>query len=383
FGAGGAGTFSDGKLITRINDARCGYVLERLHEFGAPDEILTKAKPHIGTDILRDVVDRTLSRIAQCGGDVHYRTKLENLCENADGSLTAKTNRGDFVCGALVLALGHSARDTYRMLISHQFAIEPKPMSIGVRIEHLQADIDRALYGDYAGHAALGPAEYALSDTKGARGVYTFCMCPGGQVVAAASEIGGVVVNGMSHYARDGKNANCAVAVSVGVGDYEPMENNLALGAIEYQRTIEKAAFALGGGDYSAPIQTVGDFMAGIAKTEPSRIMPSYRNGVYVRVADVSRALPTYVTEGLRYGLSSFDRKIAGFAVSDAVLSAPETRTSAPVRILRDEQGRALGHERIYPCGEGAGYAGGITSAAVDGIKIALSVMAQYAPFEK
>ena len=383
FGAGGAGTFSDGKLITRINDARCGYVLERLHDFGAPDEILTKAKPHIGTDILRNVVDRMLTRIQECGGEVHYRTRLDDLCENADGSLTAKTNRGDFHCGALVLALGHSARDTYRMLISHQFAIEPKPMSIGVRIEHLQADIDRALYGDYAGHPALGPAEYALSDTKGERGVYTFCMCPGGQVVAAASEEGGVVVNGMSHYARDGKNANCAVAVSVGVGDYEPLEGSIALGAIAYQRTIEKAAFMVGGGDYSAPIQTVGDFMAGVVKHEPSRIVPTYGNGTKVRVADLSRVLPGYVTDGLRYGLSSFDRKIAGFAVSDAVLSAPETRTSAPVRILRGEDGRALGHERIYPCGEGAGYAGGITSAAVDGIKIALSMMARYSPFEK
>ncbi len=383
FGAGGAGTFSDGKLITRINDARCGYVLERLHDFGAPDEILTKAKPHIGTDILRNVVDRMLARIQEVGGEVHYRTRLDELCENADGSLTAKTNCGNFLCGALVLALGHSARDTYRMLISHQFAIEPKPMSIGVRIEHLQSDIDRALYGDYAGHPALGPAEYALSDTKGARGVYTFCMCPGGQVVAAASEEGGVVVNGMSHYARDGKNANCAVAVSVGVNDYEPVEGNLALGAIAYQRTIEKAAFLVGGGDYSAPIQTVGDFMAGIVKHEPSRVVPTYRNGVKVRVADLSGVLPSYVTDGLRYGLSSFDSKIAGFAAGDAVLSAPETRTSSPVRILRGEDGRALGHERIYPCGEGAGYAGGITSAAVDGIKIALSIMASYSPFEK
>jgi uncharacterized FAD-dependent dehydrogenase len=192
-----------------------------------------------------------------------------------------------------------------------------------------------------------------------------------------------VVVNGMSHYARDGKNANCAVAVSVGVNDYEPVEGNLALGAIAYQRTIEKAAFLVGGGDYSAPIQTVGDFMAGIVKDEPSRVVPTYRNGVKVRVADLSGVLPSYVTDGLRYGLSSFDSKIAGFAAGDAVLSAPETRTSAPVRILRGEDGRALGHERIYPCGEGAGYAGGITSAAVDGIKIALSIMASYSPFEK
>lgn len=382
FGAGGAGTFSDGKLVTRISDARCGYVLSRLHDFGAPDEILTRAKPHIGTDILRDVVDRMLGRIEQCGGEIHYRTRLTDLEENADGALTARTNRGDFACGAVVLALGHSARDTYRMLISHQFVIEPKPMSIGVRIEHRQADIDRALYGDLAGHPALGPAEYALSDTRGERGVYTFCMCPGGQVVAAASEEGGVVVNGMSNHARDGENANCAVAVSVSPKDYETVEGSPALGAIAYQRSIEQAAFLAGGRDYSAPIQTLGDFMNGVLVHEPSRIQPTYRDGKHVRVCDLSRVLPDYVTQGLRYGLSSFDRKIRGFACADAILSAPETRTSAPVRILRNEAATALGHDRIYPCGEGAGYAGGITSAAVDGVHVAQAIMARYAPLE-
>jgi uncharacterized FAD-dependent dehydrogenase len=268
------------------------------------------------------------------------------------------------------------------MLISHQFVIEPKPMSIGVRIEHRQADIDRALYGDLAGHPALGPAEYALSDTRGERGVYTFCMCPGGQVVAAASEEGGVVVNGMSNHARDGANANCAVAVSVGPKDYESMEGSLALGAIAYQRKIEQAAFLAGGSDYSAPIQTLGDFMNGVLVHEPSRIQPTYRDGKHVRVCDLSRVLPDYVTQGLRYGLSSFDRKIRGFACADAILSAPETRTSAPVRILRNEAATALGHDRIYPCGEGAGYAGGITSAAVDGVHVAQAIMARYAPLE-
>ena len=382
FGAGGAGTFSDGKLVTRISDARCGYVLSRLHDFGAPDEILTKAKPHIGTDILRVVVDRMLARIEECGGELHYRTRLCGLREHADGTLTAETSRGDIECGAIVLALGHSARDTYEMLIARQFVIEPKPMSIGVRIEHRQADIDRALYGEFAGHPALGPAEYALSDTRGERGVYTFCMCPGGQVVAAASEEGGVVVNGMSHHARDGENANCAVAVSVGPKDYEAVDGNLALGAIAYQRRIERAAFVAGGSDYSAPIQTLGDFMAGVVKHEPSRIQPTYRSGNHVRVCDLSGVLPEYVTEGLRYGLGVFDRKIKGFAVADAVLSAPETRTSAPVRILRNEAATAIGHDRIYPCGEGAGYAGGITSAAVDGVHVAQAMMARFAPAE-
>lgn len=379
FGAGGAGTFSDGKLVTRISDARCDYVLERLHEFGAHEDILTKAKPHVGTDVLREVVDRILARIESCGGQVHYRTRMDGFTENSDGTITVMTNRGDFVCGALVLALGHSARDTYRMLIERQFAIEPKPMSVGVRIEHLQEDIDRALYGKYAGHPALGPAEYTLSDTKGERGVYTFCMCPGGQVVAAASEEGGVVVNGMSYHARDGKNANCAVAVSVGLDQYETVDGSTALGAIAYQRRIEQAAFAVGGKNYCAPVQTLGDFMDDVVKHEPSRIMPTYRDGAHVRVVNLSSVLPRDVVQSLRYGLASFDRKIAGFAVPDAVLTAPETRTSAPVRILRGENFAALGHEGIYPCGEGAGYAGGITSAAVDGLRIAQAMMAKYA----
>ena len=381
FGAGGAGTFSDGKLVTRISDARCDYVLTRLYEFGAPEDILTKAKPHIGTDVLREVVNQILERIAACGGQVLYRTRMDTFTENSDGTLTVNTSKGDLVCGALVLALGHSARDTYKMLISRQFSIVPKPMSVGVRIEHLQEDIDRALYGKYAGHPALGPAEYTLSDTKGKRGVYTFCMCPGGQVVAAASEQGGVVVNGMSYHARNGKNANCAVAVSVSPDDYEIVNGSAALGAIEYQRNIEKAAFLVGGGDYSAPIQTLGDFMQDVVKHEPSRVLPTYRNGEHVHVSNLAQVLPQDIITSLRYGLASFDKKIKGFAAQDAVLTAPETRTSAPVRILRGEDCTAVGHERIYPCGEGAGYAGGITSAAVDGLKIAQAIMAKYAPF--
>ena len=380
FGAGGAGTFSDGKLLTRINDAHCTYILERLVEFGAPNDILTQAKPHIGTDVLRGVVDRMLDRIAACGGEVRYRTCLHSLTEYADGTVLAATSGGDIACSAVVLAIGNAARDTYHMLITRQFAVQAKPISVGVRIEHRQADIDRALYGDFAGHPALGPAEYALSDTRGDRGVYTFCMCPGGEVVAAASEEGGVVVNGMSHHARNGVNANCAVAVSVRVSDFESIDGSLALGAIAYQRRIEQAAFSLGGGDYSAPIQTVGDFLGGTLKNEPRRIQPTYRGGACVRVADISKVFPSYVTESLRYGLTSFDRKLTGFACADAVLSAAETRTSAPVRILRDENGQAIGHPCVYPCGEGAGYAGGITSAAVDGLKTALRMMARFAP---
>ncbi len=380
FGAGGAGTFSDGKLITRINDPRCAFVLETLAHFGAPEEILTRAKPHVGTDILRVVVQNILDEIERLGGKVIYHCRMDAIRECADGTLIAKTNRGEIPCGAILLALGHSARDTYRYLIEQNYSIEPKPISVGVRVEHLQKDIDRALYGRFAGHPALGHAEYALSDTKGARGVYTFCMCPGGEVMAAASEEGHLVVNGMSYHARDGRNANAAVAVSVHCEDYEPENGSVALGAIAFQRRIERAAFLAGGGDYAAPIMTMGDFLNGKSGTEPTRILPSYRAGV-VRTADLSTVFPKFVTDGLRHGLASFGKKLSGYDAPDAILTAAETRTSAPLRILRHlDTMTALGHDRIYPCGEGAGYAGGITSAAVDGIKSATALMARFAP---
>ncbi len=380
FGAGGAGTFSDGKLVTRIHDARCGFVLNTLCEFGAPSEILVKAKPHVGTDLLRDVVSSMLAEIERLGGEVRYRCRMDDFFESADGSIRVVTNRGELRCGALILALGHSARDTYVKLLEKNMAIEPKPISVGVRVEHLQQDIDQALYGRFAGHPNLGPAEYALSDTKTDRGVYTFCMCPGGEVVAAASEDGGLVVNGMSNHARDGKNANAAVLVSVGCQDIEAVNGSLALGAIAFQRRLERAAFEVGGADYDAPVMTMGDFLSGKRGSEPRRILPTYRGGK-VRVSDLTAVFPPFVTESLRYGFSSFGKKISGYDVPDAVLTAAETRTSAPVRILRDSATLcAIGHARIYPCGEGAGYAGGITSAAVDGVRIALSLMERFSP---
>ena len=382
FGAGGAGTFSDGKLLTRINDPKCSYVLETFKKFGAPEDITLKAKPHIGTDVLRVVVDNMLLHLESLGATVKYRCRLERISENADGSVVAHTTKGDIECGAVILALGHSARDTYKTLIESDFAIVPKPISVGVRIEHRRSDIEEALYGSLAGHAALGAAEYALSDTKGERGVYTFCMCPGGEVVAAASEEGGVVVNGMSSYARDGLNSNSAVAVSVRVEDFSAVNGSLALGAIEFQRKIERAAYLSGGGGYAVPVQTVGDFMSGKSGSEPSYVMPTYMNGENFKVASVDDVLPHFVCSSLRYGLASFDKKIKGFARPDALLSAAETRTSAPVRILRGENMTALGKERIYPCGEGAGYAGGITSAAVDGIKVAMALMKKYRPID-
>lgn len=381
FGAGGAGTFSDGKLLTRINDARCTFVLETLRDMGAPADITLQAKPHVGTDVLRAVVQTMLDTIASLGGEVVYRCRLDGFDRHPDGGFTARTSKGDIPCGIIVLAPGHSARDTYRMLLTKNMMLEPKPISVGVRIEHLRSDMDTMLYGTMAGHPDLGAAEYHLSDTKGERGVYTFCMCPGGEVVAAASEEDTVVVNGMSHRARDGANSNAAIAVSVRTSDYEPVEGSLVLGAIAYQRRIERAAFLAGGGDYAVPVQTVGDFLEGDrAIHEPTRVKPSYMGGDRYRLAPVSKTLPDYVCQSLRYGLRSFDRKVHGYAMASAVLSAAETRTSAPVRILRGNDFCAVGNPGIYPCGEGAGYAGGITSAAVDGIKVAEAILAVYAP---
>ena len=382
FGAGGAGTFSDGKLITRINDPRCGFVLSALVKFGAPADVLVKAKPHVGTDVLRIVVANILAEIERLGGSLYYHCRMDDIEEYPDGTLCVKTSTGNFHCGALILAPGHSSRDTYIKLIEKCFAIEPKPISVGVRVEHLQKDIDRALYGDFAGHPNLGPAEYALSDTKGTRGVYTFCMCPGGEVVAAASEEGHLVVNGMSYHARNNPNANAAVAVSVGCDDFEVVDGSRALGAIAFQRQIERAAYLAGGGNYYAPIMTMGDFLEKKKGSEPSCVQPSYRDGK-VQCADFETVFPPFVTESLRYGLRSFGKKLCGYDAPHAILTAAETRTSAPLRILRDAQNMtALGHPRIYPSGEGAGYAGGITSAAVDGIRSALALMERFAPMQ-
>lgn len=380
FGAGGAGTFSDGKLVTRIGDPHISYVMRRLCEFGAPEEIMWRSKPHVGTDLLRGVVARLIDRITECGGRVIYRCRLDGISELPDGSLNAHTTAGDIHCGALLLATGHSARDTYEYLISNGYAAEPKPFSVGVRVEHLTEDIDRAMFGSHAGDERLGHAEYTLSDTRGERGVYTFCMCPGGEVIAAASEAGGVVVNGMSSHARAGKNSNSALAVSVLPSDC----GDTLRGGIEFQRRLERAAFVAGGRNYAVPVETAGDFMvgrhsAGTALAEPSRIMPTYTRGEW-KCADLWDVLPEQICRGLCRGLTVFDSRIAGFGAPDVILSGVETRTSAPLRILRGEDRRAPGKGAVYPCGEGAGYAGGITSAALDGLKTALAVIAANAP---
>ena len=379
FGAGGAGTFSDGKLVTRINDGLSLFVLEKFVEFGAPEEILYLAKPHIGTDILCKVVDNIISRIVSLGGEIRYHTKMTDIVFNDRSVSSIKTNNGDIECGALILAIGHSARDTYEMLLSKGLSIEAKNFSVGMRIEHLTEDIDRAMYGDKAGDPVIGHAEYNLSYNTKQRGVYTFCMCPGGEVVAAASESGSVVVNGMSKHSRGGKNSNSAVVCSVFKDDYGagPLE------AIAFQRNIERRAFAAGGFDYSAPIITFGDFSNDVLKSEPKRVLPTYMDGAGVRLASPREYLPGFICDSIRNAIFDFDNRIRGFATADAVLTGAETRTSAPVRILRNDESKlALGYNNLYPSGEGAGYAGGITSASIDGLKVAIEVIKRFKPIK-
>ncbi len=366
FGAGGAGTFSDGKLVTRISDPACRYVFRRLVEFGAPEEIMYDAKPHIGTDKLLSVVDAISQRVEALGGEIYYDTTLRAINRNNGRITSVLTDRGEIECGALILAIGNSARDTYRYLMSCGYVIENKPFSVGVRIEHLREDVDRAMYGDCAGDPLLGAAPYAFSKRVGEDAVYTFCMCPGGEVIAAASEENTVVTNGMSRYARDGVNSNAALVVSVTSDD-----------PIGYQEQLERRGFIAGGGEYYAPCQSVGDFAEGRCGVLPTRIRPTYMGGK-VREYDLNSLFEKRITDMLKLGISAFDRSMPGFAVKDALLTGPETRTSAPVRIKRNEEYLALATDNLYPSGEGAGYAGGITSAAVDGLRCASALISKY-----
>lgn len=370
FGAGGAGTFSDGKLTTRIGDPLCRSVLQTFCELGAPESIMWQAKPHIGTDVLRAIVVNADRRICELGGDVRYNHLVTDI-----GEKTISVGRDTLEFGALVMAIGHSARDTYKVLENNCFSMIPKAFSVGVRIEHLRDDIDHAMYGDSAEY--LPPAEYSLSYRTEDRGVYSFCMCPGGVVVPASSEEMGVVTNGMSYSLRNGNNSNAALAVSVLPDDF----GNSINGAMDFQRHLERSAFIAGGSDYSAPVQTVGSFLRGKTNTL-GRVFPTYMNGK-VRMCDLSGLLPDFVSDMLKIGITQFGRNIKGYDCDDAVLTGIETRTSAPLRILRGEDRRVSNKNcEIYPCGEGAGYAGGIMSAAVDGIKTARAIMAKFSPFK-
>ncbi len=367
FGEGGAGTFSDGKLNTGVNNPRIGWILEQFVKAGAREDILYDAKPHVGTDVLLTVVQNLRQRIISLGGEVRFNTQVTGLCTE-NGRLTGlRTENGEVIsCDQAVLAIGHSARDTFEMLDAAGIPMEPKPFAMGVRIEHKQTTIDQAQYGMVS--PVLPPADYKLAEHLEDATAYTFCMCPGGYVVAAASEEGRVATNGMSYADRDGENANAALLVTVNPVQF-PYEG--ALGGMRWQREIEEKAYQVSG-SYRAPAQRVGDFLAGRPSTGAGEVRPTYRPGV--TWCDLHEVLPDKITRSMEEALPKLERKLQGFAGADAVLTAPETRSSSPVRIVRDETRQSV-LRGLYPTGEGAGYAGGIMSAAIDGIMTAEAVL--------
>lgn len=375
FGEGGAGTFSDGKLTTRIGDPLVREVLDAFVAAGAPEEIKYLHKPHVGTDLLRDVVKNIRREILRLGGTIRFDAQVTDI-ELAHGALCALIVNGEerVRSKTAFFAVGHSARDTYEMLLSRGLFMEAKAFAMGVRVEHPQDFIDRVQYGEDAGNVRLPAADYSLTfqDKIRGRGAYSFCMCPGGQVVAAASECSCIATNGMSCYARDSGVANAALLVQVGPKDF----GGEVLSGMALQRQCESLAFALAGGDYHAPVQSVGDFLSHRKGTRDFLVQPTYRPGV--RPADLHDCLPRFVTDTLEDALRAFDRRIAGFAAPDVPLTGVETRSSAPCRIVREKESfLAHGLSGLYPVGEGAGYAGGIMSAAVDGMKAALAFIKQ------
>ncbi len=375
FGEGGAGTFSDGKLYSQIKDP-LHYGRKVLVEFvkaGAPEEILYVAKPHIGTFRLVGMVEQMRREIERLGGEVRFQQRVSGLQIERGRVRGVTLSSGEEVSGEqVILALGHSARDTFEMLHRAGVFMEAKPFSIGFRIEHPQSLIDRARFGPNAGNPLLGAADYKLvHHCRNGRSVYSFCMCPGGTVVAAASEANRVVTNGMSQYSRNERNANAGIVVGITPLDYP----GGPLAGIALQRDIETRAFELGGGTYEAPAQLVGDFLAGRPSTQLGSVIPSYQPGV--RLTSLASALPDYAIEAIREALPAFERQIRGFAMPDAVLTGVETRTSSPLRITRGADGQSVNVRGLYPAGEGAGYAGGILSAGVDGIRVAEAVIRQ------
>ncbi|MEG1994616.1 MAG: NAD(P)/FAD-dependent oxidoreductase, partial [Oscillospiraceae bacterium] len=376
FGEGGAGTFSDGKLTTRISDERCSFVLEEMVRFGATEDILTKAKPHIGTDKLRLIVKNIREEIISLGGEVRFNEKLLDIKLSENKVKSVVTTKDEIPCENVILAIGHSARDTFEMLCQKEIFMEPKGFSVGVRIEHLQEDINFGLYGKHKNHEALPVGEYQLSKRIDGRGVYTFCMCPGGFVVPSASEENTVVTNGMSEYNRSQKNANAAVVVEVNPKDF----GNGILDGVNFQRRLEKAAFLNNTACYKAPVQTVGKFINDQVGAEIKRVQPSYEIGV--KDGSFKDIFPSFVTEMMKIGIKDFGRKIKGYDADDALMTGVETRTSSPIRITRGGDMQSISVQGLYPSGEGAGYAGGIMSAAVDGLRVAQTIIERYAPME-
>lgn len=377
FGEGGAGAFSDGKLTCGIKSPYVHTILETFAAHGAPREILIDQKPHIGTDRLKSVVASIRGEIQALGGTVLFETRMEELIlrgKHVEGAILCHAGElSEFLTDTVLLCIGHSARDTVQHLFGQGLRIEQKPFAVGVRIEHSRRFIDRSQYGRFADHPALGAASYKLiCHTPDGRGVYTFCMCPGGEVIAAASQPGGVVTNGMSLHARSGQNSNSALLTGIrpeDFGDPHP------LAGFVFQRSMEKLAFEAGGGSFRAPAQRVGDFLADRASVSFGEVIPTYRPGV--TPADLRAVLPSFVTENLKKGIRAMNAQLAGFADPDAVLTGPETRSSSPVRFSRTLTGEAEDIHGVFPVGEGAGYAGGIVSAAADGISAALNAIAK------
>ncbi len=371
FGEGGAGTFSDGKLTARTKDLRSHKVLETFVAFGAPKEILYTWEPHIGSDRLRMIVKRIRQRIIELGGEVRFSTQLHDLCMENGKITKIKANEEWITCKALILAIGHSARDTFSVLEQHSVKMEQKSFAVGVRVEHPQAMINQAQWKRFADHPKLSAASYRLTHTTSTgRGVYTFCMCPGGTVVAGASQLGGVVTNGMSDYARDKENANSAILVQVHPNDV----GKHILDGIRFQQNLEQKAFEAGGKNYYAPAQLIKDFMNDVPSTKPGEVLPTYRPGI--RLCALSSVLPPFVYGSIQEALPVFDHKLHGFLYPDAILTAVETRSSSPIRLLRhSETLESVGCAYLYPCGEGAGYAGGIVSAAIDGLRCAEKII--------
>jgi hypothetical protein len=372
FGEGGAGTFSDGKLYSQIKDRQHHgrKVLTEFVKAGAPDEILYVSKPHIGTFKLVKMVENIRATIEALGGEIRFQSRVENIeIENGQVQGVTLANGEQIKSQHVVLAVGHSARGTFQLLHTRGVYVEAKPFSIGLRIEHPQSLIDQCRFGTFAGNPLLGAADYKLVHHCGnGRSVYSFCMCPGGTVVAASSEPGGVVTNGMSQYSRNERNANSAIVVGITPEDYP----GSPLAGIDFQRHWEQQAFVLGGSNYDAPGQLVGDFLARRPSTELGKVLPSYTPGV--RLGDVTACLPDYAVAAIREALPEFDKQIKGFAMADALLTGVETRTSSPIRITRNDRYQSINTQGLYPAGEGAGYAGGILSSAVDGIKVAEAV---------
>ncbi|PYE38640.1 NAD(P)/FAD-dependent oxidoreductase [Psychrobacter fozii] len=373
FGEGGAGTFSDGKLYSQVKDPN-HYGRKVMTEFvkaGAPDEILFVSKPHIGTYKLVTMVEKMRAEIIALGGEVRFATRVDDL-HITDSKVTGVTlNTGETLkTNHVVLAVGHSARDTFQMIHDKGVYVEAKPFSIGFRIEHKQSTIDQARFGDNAGNEILGAADYKLvHHCKNGRSVYSFCMCPGGTVVAAASEEGRVVTNGMSQYSRNERNANSAIVVGI---DPERDYPNHPLAGIDLQRQLETLAFELGGKDYSAPAQTIGDFLKGKPDSALGDVKPSYTPGI--TLTDLSKALPDFAVDAIREAIPAFNKKIKGFSSDDGLLTGVETRTSSPISIKRNKEFQSINTKGLFPAGEGAGYAGGILSAGIDGIKVAEAV---------